>query len=84
VLEGGVALGDSKLEFLLAFWGRWLIYCSSLAMAEMRCLLKGVYSRFRTMIAPNMKGRMTMSDQIVSSRPLDQTCKLVFEPRDEA
>jgi hypothetical protein len=55
----------------------------SLAMAEMRCLLKGVYSRFRTRVAPDMKGRMTLSDQIISSRPLDQTCKLVFEPRNE-
>jgi hypothetical protein len=53
----------------------------SLAMAEMRCLLKGVYSRFRTTVAPDMMGRMTLSDQIISSRPLDQTCKLVFEPR---
>lgn len=53
---------------------------SSLAMAEMKCLLREVYSRFRTRIAPDMNGRMTLSDQIISSRPLDQTCKLIFEP----
>jgi len=53
---------------------------SSLAMAEMKCLLREVYSRFKTRIASDMKGRMTLSDQIISSRPLDQTCKLVFEP----
>ena len=52
---------------------------SSLAIAEMKCLLKEVYSRFRTRIAEDMKGRMDLSDQIISSRPLDQTCKLVFE-----
>lgn len=55
--------------------------CVSLAMAEMRSLLRSVYSRFRSSIAPDMKGRMTLSDQIISSRPLDQTCKLIFEPR---
>jgi len=64
--------------------GKRLISSSSLAMAEMRCLLKSVYSRFRTVVAPDMKGRMMLSDQIISSRPLDQSCKLVFRPRDEA
>jgi hypothetical protein len=54
-----------------------------LAMAEMKSLLREVYSRFRTRIASDMKGRMTLSDQIISSRPLDQTCKLIFEPRAE-
>ncbi|KAE9370408.1 putative cytochrome P450 [Stipitochalara longipes BDJ] len=51
-----------------------------LAMAEMKCLLREVYSKFRTRVAPDMNGRMTLSDQIISSRPLDQTCKLMFEP----
>lgn len=53
-------------------------------MAEMRCLMKEVYSRFRTRVAPDMKGDMALSDQIISSRPIDQTCKLVFELRGEA
>lgn len=52
-----------------------------LAMAEMKCLLREVYSRFRTKIASDMTGRMDISDQIISSRPLDQTCKLKFERR---
>ena len=51
----------------------------SLAIAEMKYLLKEVYSRFRTRIASEMKGSMEMSDQIISSRPLGQTCMLVFE-----
>lgn len=52
----------------------------SLAIAEMKCLLREVYSRFQTRIALDMKASMGMSDQVISSRPLDQTCKLVFEP----
>jgi hypothetical protein len=46
----------------------------------MKCLLKEVYSRFKTRVASDMQGRMILSDQIISSRPLDQTCRLVFEP----
>ena len=53
----------------------------SLAIAEMKCLLKEVYSRFRTSVAEDMTGNMDLSDQIISSRPLDQTCRLVFERR---
>jgi hypothetical protein len=53
---------------------------SSLAIAEMKCLMVEVYSRFRTRVADDMKGNMELSDQIISSRPLDQTCKLVFQP----
>ena len=57
---------------------------NSLATAEMKCLLREVYSRFRTRLAADMKGRMDLSDQIISSRPLDQTCKLVFEEIERA
>lgn len=59
--------------------GRMMLTIESLAIVEMKCLLKEVYSRFRTRIADEMKGSMELSDQIISSRPLDQTCKLVFE-----
>ena len=55
-----------------------LIRCS-LAMMEMKYLLKAVYSRFRTKVAAEMMGRMEIADQIISSRPLDQVCKLTFE-----
>ena len=50
-----------------------------LAMAEMKILLRDVYSQCTTREADDMQGDMEMSDQIISSRPKDQTCKLVFE-----
>jgi hypothetical protein len=56
-----------------------MLTMGSLAIAEMKCLLKEVYSKFTTRIADDMKGSMGLSDQIISSRPLDQTCKLVFK-----
>lgn len=59
----------------------WLIE-TSLAMAEMRILLKEVYLRFRTHIATDMNGDMSVSDQIISSRPRGQTCMLRFESRE--
>ncbi|KAG0650294.1 Cytochrome P450 monooxygenase [Hyphodiscus hymeniophilus] len=51
-----------------------------LALIEMKCLLREVYSRYKTRIAPEMTGSMALSDQAISTRPLDQTCKLIFEP----
>ncbi|PMD59186.1 cytochrome P450 [Hyaloscypha bicolor E] len=78
-LDAETNLEKNRLFFSFGIGGRG---CTGrhLAMAEMKCLLREVYSRFRTRIAPDMKGRMTLSDQIISSRPLDQTCKLIFEP----
>lgn len=56
----------------------WLtIY--SLAMAEMKLLLREVYSQCKTTVSEHMKGSMELSDQIISSRPKGQVCKLVFE-----
>lgn len=51
----------------------------SLAMAEMKILLRTVYSQCRTTISTDMKGDMSMADQIISSRPKGQTCLLAFE-----
>lgn len=56
-----------------------MLTLNSLAMMEMKYLLKGIYSRFRTKVAHDMMGRMEIADQIISSRPRDQICKLVFE-----
>ncbi|PYH95475.1 cytochrome P450 [Aspergillus ellipticus CBS 707.79] len=53
----------------------------NLAMTEMKVLLHEVYSRFRTTVAPDMNGSMEIDDQIISSRPKGQTCKLIFTPR---
>ena len=54
----------------------------SLALVEMKILLREVYSRFQTTVAPDMKGSMKLYDQIISARPKGQTCKLVFTPID--
>jgi len=51
----------------------------SLAMAEMKLLLREVYSKCRTTISKDMSGDMTLADQIISSRPKGQTCLLAFE-----
>jgi len=48
-------------------------------MAEMKCLVRSVYTRFKTSIADDMVGSMEMDDQIISSRPKGQSCKLIFE-----
>lgn len=53
---------------------------NSLALVEMKILLREVYSRFKTEIAPDMHGSMDIDDQIISARPKDQTCKLIFTP----
>ncbi|KAL4943986.1 hypothetical protein BDV06DRAFT_123309 [Aspergillus oleicola] len=53
----------------------------NLAMVEMKVLLREVYSRFRTTVAANMDGCMDIDDQIISARPLGQTCKLRFSER---
>jgi hypothetical protein len=45
----------------------------------MKVLLHEVYSKFKTRVSDDMNGSMDMSDQILASRPKDQTCKLVFE-----
>jgi hypothetical protein len=52
----------------------------SLAMVEMKTLLKGIYSSFTTSVAPEMEGDMSIDDQIIASRPKDQTCLLNFIP----
>ncbi|KAJ6119298.1 hypothetical protein N7523_003578 [Penicillium sp. IBT 18751x] len=52
----------------------------NLAMVEMKILLGEVYSRFQTTVAPDMHASMKIDDQIISSRPKGQTCKLIFTP----
>ena len=54
---------------------------NSLALAEMRLLLKEVYSRFSTFPDDSMTQEdMDMSDQLISSRPRGQRCLLRFVP----
>ena len=59
--------------------------CHSLALAEMKMLLRAVYSRFTTLPDPAMApGDMEMADQLISSRPAGLKCLLRFVPVDEA
>jgi hypothetical protein len=55
-----------------------VLILSSLALVEMKILLREVYSRFTTTVAPDMNGSMKLDDQIISARPKGQTCKLIF------
>ncbi|KAF5018363.1 hypothetical protein F66182_9650 [Fusarium sp. NRRL 66182] len=52
-----------------------------LAMAEMKTLLRDVYSRHETEPEASMKSEsMVMDDQLISSRPLGKRCLLKFVP----
>lgn len=54
---------------------------TSLALAEMKLLLRGVYSSFTTVPDDTMEmGDMEMADQLISSRPRGQKCLLRFIP----
>ena len=47
----------------------------------MKTLLRDVYSRFSTTPDPSMTEKsMTMSDQLISTRPLGKRCLLQFHP----
>ncbi|GAB1320456.1 hypothetical protein MFIFM68171_10666 [Madurella fahalii] len=73
-----------RLFFAFATGGRGCVG-KHLALAEMKMLLQAVYSKFTTFpgatMAPN---GMQMSDQLISSRPQAQQCKLRFVPIDLA
>ena len=55
----------------------------SLALFEMKTLLKEVYTNFCTRVAPDMNASMEMDDQIATVRPKDQKCLLIFDRVDE-
>ncbi|KFY95042.1 hypothetical protein V498_03555 [Pseudogymnoascus sp. VKM F-4517 (FW-2822)] len=78
-LDPNAALEMNRLFFSFGAGGR---SCTGrhLALVEMKCLLRELYSRYKTRIAPEMKGSMDLYDQAISTRPLDQTCLLVLEP----
>lgn len=48
-------------------------------MAEMKILLREVYSNFQTRLEDGFDANMELSDQVISSRPMDQRCGIVFE-----
>ncbi|CRK06260.1 hypothetical protein BN1723_001704 [Verticillium longisporum] len=67
-----------RLMFAFANGGRGCVG-KHLALAEMKILLKDVYSRYTTLPDPSMTAEsMEMSDQLVSSRPVGQKCLLRF------
>ncbi|KAJ5758159.1 uncharacterized protein N7511_006853 [Penicillium nucicola] len=76
-LVGDGVAERNRLFFAFATGGRG---CTgkNLALVEMKMLLREVYSRFRTTVAADMTASMKLDDQIISSRPKGQSCKLVF------
>lgn len=57
----------------------WILTDYSLALAEMKTLLRDVYSRYSTTPDEQMEEEtMVMSDQLISARPLGQRCLLQF------
>ncbi|KAL2846871.1 cytochrome P450 [Aspergillus pseudoustus] len=79
-MEENRAAERNRLFFAFSTGGRG---CTgrNLAMVEMKVLLREVYRRFRTTVAPDMNASMDIDDQIISSRPKGQTCRLVFTER---
>ncbi|OAA63392.1 benzoate 4-monooxygenase cytochrome p450 [Niveomyces insectorum RCEF 264] len=76
--DGGDA-ERNRLFFAFSSGGRGCLG-RHLAMAEMKVLLRDVYSQFTTTLPEEMTSDMSMSDQIISSRPQGQCCLLKFTP----
>jgi cytochrome P450 len=70
----------NRLFFSFSSGGRGCIG-KNLALVEMKVLLREIYGRFTTTVAKEMTADMSIDDQIIASRPRDQTCKLVFVDR---
>ncbi|KAK7742134.1 hypothetical protein SLS53_004720 [Cytospora paraplurivora] len=69
-----------RLMFAFSSGGRGCVG-KHLALAEMKILLRDVYSRFRSVPDESMSAEeMEMDDQLVSSRPAGQRCLLRFLP----
>ncbi|OAA44857.1 Cytochrome P450 [Metarhizium rileyi] len=81
------AEGDAdrrRLLFAFSNGGRGCVG-KHLAIAEMKTLLRDVYSRYSTTPDGSMTAEsMVMSDQLISTRPLGQRCLLKFHPLPEA
>ncbi|KAI0879261.1 cytochrome P450 3A13 [Hypoxylon argillaceum] len=74
------ALERKRLFFAFASGGRGCVG-KHLALAEMKILLRDVYSRFTTLPDLSMTDEdMKMSDQLISSQPRSKKCLLRFEP----
>ncbi|KAJ8121731.1 hypothetical protein ONZ43_g1894 [Nemania bipapillata] len=74
------ALERKRLFFAFASGGRGCVG-KHLALAEMKILLRDVYSKFTTLPDGSMTDEdMEMSDQLISSQPRGKKCLLRFEP----
>lgn len=80
--SGGRGCIGKKYVSRTVDWSETVLINRSLALVEMKTLLREIYTRFTTKVAAEMKGDMSIDDQIIASRPKDQTCLLVFEPLD--
>ncbi|KAK6950195.1 hypothetical protein Daesc_008521 [Daldinia eschscholtzii] len=73
-------LDRKRLFFAFASGGRGCIG-KHLALAEMKTLLRDVYSRYTTVPDPSMSAEdMEMSDQLISSQPRGKRCLLTLIP----
>ncbi|KAI0841668.1 cytochrome P450 3A13 [Hypoxylon sp. FL0890] len=73
-------LDRKRLFFAFASGGRGCIG-KHLALAEMKILLRDIYSRFTTLPDPFMTAQdMEMSDQLISSQPRGKRCLLRLIP----
>ncbi|KAI1330519.1 cytochrome P450 [Xylariaceae sp. FL0255] len=79
-LEEKGELERKRLFFAFASGGRGCIG-KHLALAEMKILMRDVYSHFSTFPDSSMTDKdMEMSDQLISSQPRGQKCLLRLEP----
>ncbi|KAI5460004.1 cytochrome P450 [Mariannaea sp. PMI_226] len=80
------AEGDAdrrRLQWAFSSGGRGCVG-KHLALAEMKTLLRDVYSQFKTEPDASMKSEsMAMSDQLISARPLGKRCLLKFVPLED-
>ncbi|KAI0363959.1 cytochrome P450 [Pilatotrama ljubarskyi] len=77
-LEPSGTAERNQLFFAFSAGGRGCIG-KNLALLEMKMLLRDVYAAYRTRVDPEMRASMELDDQIITTRPRDQTCLLVFE-----
>ncbi|KAI1645395.1 cytochrome P450 3A13 [Daldinia loculata] len=79
-LQEAGELERKRLFFAFASGGRGCIG-KHLALAEMKTLLRDVYSRYTTVPDPSMTAEdMEMSDQLISSQPRGKKCLLTLIP----
>ncbi|ORY69984.1 cytochrome P450 [Pseudomassariella vexata] len=79
-LEERGDLDRKRLFFAFASGGRGCVG-KHLALAEMKTLLRDVYTRFKTVPDETMKPEMMqMSDQLISSQPREQKCLMRLVP----